>query len=194
MKYKYDKPKKDITGQIFGKLKVLRMEITSKSNGNEYRAICECLNCGKTDFDIRPAALKLSKTGTCGCDKSYFIRQTGINSKLWKGFGDMSGRFISNSKRRAKQLNLDFNLSAEYLWDLYEKQDRKCALSGIYICFGKNRKRSDGTASLDRKNSEKGYTEDNVQWVHKDVNLMKMYLDEKYFINMCMLITENFKK
>jgi len=46
---------------------------------------------------------------------------------------------------------------------------------------------ADTTASLDRINSSKGYTLDNVQWVHKTVNIMKQGLsdeDFKYWIKM----------
>ena len=47
------------------------------------------------------------------------------------------------------------------------------------------------TASLDRIDSNKGYTIDNVQWVHKDINKMKMDLEEDVFIDNCKLIIEN---
>jgi hypothetical protein len=42
-----------------------------------------------------------------------------------------------------------------------------------------------GTASLDRIDSSRGYTADNIQWVHKHVNLMKRSFNEEYFINTC---------
>jgi hypothetical protein len=47
------------------------------------------------------------------------------------------------------------------------------------------------TASLDRIDSSKGYCEDNVQWVHKDINRMKNTFDQDYFISLCKLIAEN---
>lgn len=49
------------------------------------------------------------------------------------------------------------------------------------------------TASLDRKDSLKGYTIDNIQWLHKDVNQMKRNYSEEYFINTCLKIAENYK-
>jgi len=45
------------------------------------------------------------------------------------------------------------------------------------------------TASLDRIDSTKNYTIDNIQWVHKDVNKMKMDFSQEYFIEMCRLVT-----
>jgi len=37
----------------------------------------------------------------------------------------------------------------------------------------------------------KGYTVDNIQWVHRDINLMKQALDLDYFIEMCKKVAES---
>jgi hypothetical protein len=78
------------------------------------------------------------------------------------------------------------------------EQDKKCKLSGLNISFTNintkvTRHRFDlvCTASLDRIDSKKGYTLDNVQLVHKDINMMKKEYDQKYFIEMCKLIANN---
>ena len=98
----------------------------------------------------------------------------------------MSSHYVSSTERRARKLKLDFDLDAEFLWKLYEEQNRKCALSGVPISFSKvNRQRAQATISLDRIDSNKGYTRGNVQWVHKNVNLMKMYLKQDIFIEFC---------
>jgi hypothetical protein len=47
------------------------------------------------------------------------------------------------------------------------------------------------TASLDRIDSSKGYFKGNVQWIHKDLNVMKMDLTEEKFIDYCKLVYEN---
>ena len=41
------------------------------------------------------------------------------------------------------------------------------------------------TASLDRIDSNKGYTKDNVQFVHKDINWMKQDFEQNKFIEYC---------
>jgi len=41
------------------------------------------------------------------------------------------------------------------------------------------------TASLDRIKSSKGYTQDNVQWTHKVVNIMKKNMTEDEFCLWC---------
>lgn len=71
------------------------------------------------------------------------------------------------------------------VWELFLKQERKCALSKEEIRFPSNYKDKTGTASLDRIDSNLGYVEGNVQWVHKDVNKMKSDFSEEYFICWC---------
>lgn len=60
------------------------------------------------------------------------------------------------------------------------KQHRKCNLSGVELEFDKT-----NSASLDRIDNTKGYTLENVQWVHKDINRMKNVFSQDYFIDMC---------
>ena len=50
------------------------------------------------------------------------------------------------------------------------------------------------TASLDRIDSSRGYTLDNIQWVHKDLNKMKTNYPNDYFIKMCKYVANNNKQ
>jgi len=183
------KPIRDITGKKFGNLEVLRMEQDPSRKDGMWFAICKCHVCGRTDYRAKPYWIKGkygSHTKSCGCDKTYFKKQTGRNSSKFRGYGEMSSHYVSSSERRAHKLKLNFDLDAEFLWKLYEKQDHKCALSGVPISFPPvNKLRARGTISLDRIDSNEGYTRNNVQWVHKNVNLMKMYLSQEVFIDFC---------
>ena len=104
----------------------------------------------------------------------------------WKGFGNISGKFFSKLKREAIKRNIIFDISFEYLDELYTKQKHKCNLTGLDIEI----KTKNQTASLDRINSAKGYIEGNVQWVHKDINMMKRIYNQDYFISMCKLVSQ----
>lgn len=53
----------------------------------------------------------------------------------------------------------------------------------IYLHY-KNR-----TASLDRIDDKQGYTINNVQFIHKDINYMKWQFDIKYLQQMATAIT-----
>lgn len=92
---------------------------------------------------------------------------------------------------------MQFSIGIEYGWQLYLEQGGRCALSGIPIYFtlpgaqqsAHQKQFGANTASLDRINSSGNYTEGNVQWVHKNVNAMKLAYDQNYFIDMCKSIS-----
>ena len=84
-----------------------------------------------------------------------------------------------------------WDLTIEYLWDLYISQDRKCALSGMDI--GWPEKGLTSTASIDRIDSSEGYIIGNVQLLHKDVNFMKQQFNQEYFIEVCKAIADKVK-
>lgn len=81
-------------------------------------------------------------------------------------------------KHGAKIRNFVFEIEIQEVWDLFLKQKRKCALTGWDICFGKQI-----TASLDRIDSKKGYTSDNIQLIHKDINILKMDWPESFLFD-----------
>lgn len=105
-----------------------------------------------------------------------------------KKFGEIHQSYLCCLRLRAKNKNLEFDLDGNYLWDLFLSQDRKCALSGLDLCFPKawgKKSKTQITASLDRIDSRFGYVIGNVQWVHKTINTMKMNMSDKQFINIC---------
>lgn len=80
--------------------------------------------------------------------------------------------FYLNKSRNRKNKNLNFDLDELYLKELWEKQNQKCALSGINIYLKKG-KNTPITASLDRIDNKKGYIKNNVQFVAYSINLAK---------------------
>lgn len=115
----------------------------------------------------------------------------------WSGHEEISGTYLLKLEQGATQRNIEFQLTKEELWDLFIKQDRKCALSGIEIAFAPKGKcvpqyKELQTASLDRIDSNKPYTIDNVQWVHKNINKMKQDLPQEVFVDLCKLVANNF--
>lgn len=106
----------------------------------------------------------------------------------YRGHHDISKTHWNGMRTSAAIRNMVFDITIEYAWDLYERQGRKCALSGVPIRFPSNRKTCDGTASLDRIDSSEGYTITNVQWVHRNINHMKWDLSQSDFIDFCHLV------
>lgn len=106
--------------------------------------------------------------------------------------GDISGTYLYRLKRNAELRDLEFTVTLEHLWELLQKQEFKCALTGLPISVS-FKSTAKYTASVDRIDSAKGYVECNVQWVHKDVNKMKLDLSESRFFELCRLVVENGK-
>lgn len=143
-------------------------------------------NCGD---DYIYGILKKHNIKTRPQDNSVF----GSRHRAWKGCGEISGVNFCKIQYGAKKRNLECNISIEYIWDLFLKQNRKCALSGVDLICNPSNKASmvKSNISLDRIDSSKGYIEGNVQWVHKIVNQTKLDIDENYFIKLCGLISGN---
>lgn len=81
------------------------------------------------------------------------------------------------------------------MWELFEKQNGKCALSNVDIFLSKRYPRVLQTASLDRIDNTKGYIKNNLQWVHKDINTLKTDFSMERFLELCNLVSEfNFKR
>ena len=88
-------------------------------------------------------------------------------------------------RQNAKDRKLDFDLDIKYVWKLFLKQNRKCALTGETLKFSTKCWSHDATASLDRIDSLKGYVKGNVQWVHKEINMMKQQYSMDMFLDWC---------
>lgn len=181
---------KDLTKVSFPNITVLERVDEIKPNGKiRTKWRCKC-TCGQS-FERRHDYIVSNPNCSCGClHPTKGIkknRQYGNKSKNWRGYQEIRSGHFSLIKNRAKKSNIDFNITIEYIWDLYEKQNRSCALTGRPISFKQSRRTTEEetTASLDRINSNLGYIEGNIQWVHKDVNLMKNHFNQDYFIKTC---------
>lgn len=183
---------KDIVGNTYLELTVIKYLFTQivtvngkKDRWYETYYLCKC-NCGKEKV-CEGSRLRNNRIRTCGCKKN--IKPKGKDAVNWKGYEEISGNLWSGYIRHARERDIEFKLKIEDIWSLYLKQNKKCAISGIDIKFGKTQL-EETTASLDRIDSSKEYTIDNIQWVYKDINKMKNTFDQKYFINICKKIAK----
>lgn len=179
--------KKWITDQIgkkFNKLTVISyagfIKDSSGSNRSYFNCLCDYGGNKKVKFDY----LRKNEIASCGCLHKK------ENNPNWLGYGELSGDKFRTYKDGAVSRDIIFNITIEYCWNLFILQKQKCALSGIDISFSKTANPAETTASLDRIDSSTGYIEGNVQWVHKDINRMKMHYSKDYYIQTCKLVAE----
>jgi hypothetical protein len=85
--------------------------------------------------------------------------------------------------RHAKAKNRIFEIVLEDLEDCLRKQNNVCALTGIEF-------NEINAPSLDRIDSEIGYTKENIQFIGIKINIMKSNLSEKEFIKLCVQVAE----
>ncbi len=114
------------------------------------------------------------------------------NNSQWKGYKEIPYHWFSRYFERKRSKNRKVkqgDITIEQVYDVWINQNKKCALSGLDIGFYDDG--STHTCSIDRIDSLGHYTIDNIQLVHKDINLMKNRFNQDYFIKMCQLITEN---
>jgi hypothetical protein len=165
---------------LFSNVVVLDWVPEKKGHSLMYKV--RCLNCNK-EFSKAKHTFGLYR---CQCYKT-------VNGAYnYQGYKSISSIYFKSCKAGAKIRNYEFSITKEFMWELWEKQKGMCALSGMPLKIERNyKKMKNMTASLDRIKNDKGYTEDNVQWIHKDINRMKNIFDNNYFIKICKLISKN---
>jgi hypothetical protein len=84
------------------------------------------------------------------------------------------------AKNRAKLKNLEFDLDEPFIIELFEKQNKKCCYSGFPISLNYET----NMFSIDRIDSNIGYTKNNVCLCLTNVNTMKLDMNIEDFFKM----------
>lgn len=120
----------------FGNLTVDSRVGTTKNGRAIWRCLCNCGNY----INISSASLKRGLTKSCGC-----LRKDKRTSRVFKN--SIHNTFIGY-RSRANRKGIEFGISEDYL--------SKMLLSDCFYCQSSNYK-----MSIDRMNSQKGYTVEN---------------------------------
>lgn len=113
----------------------------------------------------------------------------GRNHFNYRGGVFVSHSYFGSLKHSALIRGLSFDISISEIEKKLEKQNHRCALTGVEISFSENGHRQ--TASVDRINSAFGYTLDNIQLTHKTANLMKLDMTQSEFRHWCSLVVNH---
>ena len=122
-----------------------------------------------------------------------------INKKSFSTLDGFITKIFSSTRKGAEKRNIEFNITKDEIAELYKKQNGRCAISNnelTHIAYSTEGKKYHGVInkwniSIDRIDSNKNYTIDNIQLVGAIVNIMKNDIDNNEFILLCNLIFEN---
>jgi hypothetical protein len=149
---------------------------------NLYWVICKYCDKGR-NITRHDHAIRLAKTRCKNCSNknNHPQGETRMVRNSW------FGKFQSSAKNRS----LEWDIDVHHVADLLEIQGYKCVLSGLPIQA--NGDFQDITASLDRIDNARGYTPDNIQLVHKRINMMRGSLPVEDFISLCEQVADRVK-
>jgi hypothetical protein len=198
-------------GKKYNKLTVLEIK---KQNKQPTRAICAC-ECGVVKEYLLTKIVR-NRTKACGCQKNNqelrdknrikayeLIRSN--NSKFGKDNHPKENRefkFIHGSIRRSrvmKKIGIDqFNVTIEDLKQVWDKQNGICKYTGIKLTLPIHSKKRNPDvqykmASVDRIDSSKPYTADNIQFVSRSINYAKNTMTDQEMRDFIALIRETKK-
>lgn len=169
----------DMTGRTYGRLTVLEYSGVDAHHKAQWLCACECGN----QKVVNAASLKRCLATSCGCFRAEMRH---------KGYQDISVSYWRRVAESAEARGLDFDITPEYVWDIYESQGRKCAYTGIPVFFCRDYNKVHlFSASIDRRDSFEGYVHGNIQIVHKIVNRCKAWYPENEFLAMCNMIARH---
>jgi hypothetical protein len=173
----------DLKNKRFGKLYVVDFAYVNKA----VYWNCKC-DCGNSK-PIRGRNLVRGHTKSCGCDSHKFKANGGKY---------LTGQEFANIRLAAKKRNIGFLITISDIEEVYERQNKRCNLTNIDIEFNKRKPYNKnekqpiiiGNASVDRIESDKPYTKENIQILDKQVNIAKWDSVEKDFIEMCCRVAD----
>lgn len=138
--------------------------------------------CGYCSDEITDKRKMKQKVNFCSHDCRLKYRWASKSGDTQKKLALM----ISSARFRAEKYGWPFNISYNYLLNLYAQQGGKCAVTGRILSSSSTRAdRIPDGISLDRIDRLKGYTTDNVRLVtyHANIAINEFGLDE--FIALC---------
>jgi DNA-directed RNA polymerase subunit M/transcription elongation factor TFIIS len=123
------------------------------------------------------------------CDYKYRAQRQGTDaySYMDKLFSKLRYEVVSGT-RRTSRTSLTWNINQAHLYNLYHKQDGKCALSGLQMTWLTGQGKVDTNISIDRIDPKVGYEPKNIQLVCYRCNIMKHDSSQEYFEKLAEMI------
>lgn len=153
-------------------------------DGKWHKNCPEC-HCVQTYSRLNFARAKLSEGKVCrSCSWGERYKDLVVNGIPLPWFNKF--------KSAAKERGIPFLITPEDVALQFSKQNGLCALTGQDLSFKVPRGKIHD-ASIDRIDSNKPYSTDNIQIVHKDINMLKHTLPQEVFISLCKKVADYHK-
>ena len=149
----------------------------------QYKDFCEFGNYS-SNINRNGKAFKCKDCERCQLDMYYHK----LNSDRDKAIDRLLSIRINAAKKRAIKKHLDFDIDVPFLKELWDKQKGLCNISKIPMTLYFKNNVKNYNLSVDRIDSTKGYTKDNVQLVCDIINRMKLDLEMNKFVELCKII------
>jgi len=154
-----------------------------------------CVGCNETkdisnfNSDCRNPSGLQTYCKLCAKGKSK-IWASSFEGHIKKIYNDI----VQNCKKKSKDIKVEINI--DDIKEQYEKQNGKCALSGLKMTYEVNDDSEQHinnklNISVDRIDSNKNYSKDNIQLVCSIINRMKVDLTTDKFFEICKEIAIN---
>lgn len=101
-------------------------------------------------------------------------------------------RFLG-ARSRALNSNIEFNITFEYIKELWNEQKGICALSNVPMTYLLREGRTPTNVSIDKIDRTKGYIKGNIQLVCMACNQIKSDLTEEEMYNFCKKIVKTYE-
>lgn len=151
----------------------------------------ECRRCRvskpATDFSFKKN-VKSRFNRNYICKECQVVDRAERYSNLRDDLQDYLKRIIRSAKMRASKSGIEFSLTYEQIQLMYNTQQGKCSMSGTAMTHHSSQERMESNISIDRIDSSRGYTPDNVQLVSWRCNVIKGNMNNKELLRMCKLI------
>ena len=147
----------------------------------------KCITCGETkpldEFNFASRRNREKNWRRRSCKSCYRKGYSNYNLKKETRLR----RFIHDGKRKSEKKGWHFDLTVEFLQKLFDRQNGKCPLTGYQMDIegSRDKDKKPRSASLDRIDTEKGYTKDNVHFVTLQANYMKNVLSIEQLVKWC---------
>jgi hypothetical protein len=170
---------------------------TKICNGN----LCQGKELNKTEFNND----KYTGDGLQSVCKKCQLHKTNVtyskfDSFILKILNDCKSRV---KKKAAKGRILEMDIDKDFIIDMYNKKKGKCKITGNEMTFNAINEKDDDDSchiinrnniSIDRIDSSKGYTKDNVRLICAIINSIRFNLGDDEFYEICNKVVNPSKK